>query len=55
MLPNFYVVQIKTIINGSGSNHKSKDDEHMRKEEYLKREEVIQLSDICANKKVQQF
>lgn len=54
-MPNFYLVKIMTIINGSGSNYKSKDDEQMRKEEYLKREEVIQLSDICANKKVQQF
>nr|GFA31233.1 inactive protein kinase SELMODRAFT_444075-like [Tanacetum cinerariifolium] len=35
-----------------GSNNKSKEDEHMRKQEYLKREEVIQLSDICANKKI---
>ncbi|GJX23954.1 concanavalin A-like lectin/glucanase [Tanacetum coccineum] len=35
-----------------GSNNKSKEDEHVRKEEYLKREEVIQLSDICANKKI---
>ncbi|KAK9056000.1 hypothetical protein SSX86_027087 [Deinandra increscens subsp. villosa] len=32
---------------------KSKDDEHMRKEEYLKRKEVIQLSSICVEQKVQ--
>ncbi|KAI3741538.1 hypothetical protein L1987_59212 [Smallanthus sonchifolius] len=41
------------MIDGSGSHTKSKDDEQMKKEEYLKRQDVIQLSTICAEEKVQ--
>lgn len=36
----------------SGSNTKYKDDERIKKEEYHKREEVMQLSTICARNKV---
>nr|XP_043620337.1 probable serine/threonine-protein kinase PBL19 [Erigeron canadensis] len=45
-------VKSKSMMDDSGSHTKSKDDEQMRKEEYLKRSEVIELSMICANKKI---
>ncbi|KAI3800720.1 hypothetical protein L1987_28814 [Smallanthus sonchifolius] len=40
------------MIDGGGSHTKNKDDEQMKKDEYLKREDVIQLSTICAEKKI---
>ncbi|KAL8236006.1 hypothetical protein R6Q59_017087 [Mikania micrantha] len=45
-------LKIKSMIDGIGSHNKSKDDEHMRKEEYLKRQDVIELGTISANKKI---
>ncbi|KAI3709934.1 hypothetical protein L2E82_39704 [Cichorium intybus] len=42
-------LKIKSI---SGSNTKNKDDERIKKEEYYKREEVMQLSTICARNKI---
>ena len=48
-----YVVKIMSKVDGSGSNAKSKNDGQHKKEEYLKRDEVMQLSTICATNKVQ--
>ncbi|CAI9292971.1 unnamed protein product [Lactuca saligna] len=40
------------IMSISGSNTKYKEDERIKKEEYHKREEVMQLSTICARNKI---
>lgn len=53
MFPNFCVAKNKSKSDVSGSHTKSKDDEQMIKEEYLKRGDVLQFSTICSNEKVQ--
>ncbi|XP_071740534.1 uncharacterized protein [Rutidosis leptorrhynchoides] len=45
-------LKIKSMIDGSGSNGNVKDYEQMKKEEYLKREDVMELSKICTAKKI---
>ncbi|KAI3681027.1 hypothetical protein L6452_35809 [Arctium lappa] len=46
-------LKIMSMVDGSGSNTKSKNDgQQKRKEEYLKRDEVMRLSTICETNKI---